>query len=393
MKSITFINLPSPFLENQKWIPPLGIMSVATMCRALGYDVRMLDLAGVDSMDEFDRLVRQIETEHVAVSAVTPQYQYIARIPSLLPPRIHSIAGGIHASLFPDETYALGYSTVVVGDGEHMISLAMGEDGVLRSDRAVNIHAVPQIDRTLMPGYAGPAPIMAGRGCPYRCAFCAQTQHKVQMRAPQSIADEMLNLGTMDAIFYDDSLTASRPWFIELCRAIRGMGLANMRLRCSTRADKIDDEIASTMARSGFSEVCIGVESGSQKILDTVRKGTTVDENTDAVWILQRYGIKVKAFLMVGLPGETRETIEATRRWIEDALPDSFGVYIFNPLPGCDIYDHPEKYDIGFTRGNFSHSFYGGRRGDIESMVSTSSLTSDEITRAYHNLRFLCGEK
>jgi radical SAM superfamily enzyme YgiQ (UPF0313 family) len=155
------------------------------------------------------------------------------------------------------------------------------------------------------------------------------------------------------------------------------------RLRCSTRADKLTDQVASILKRSGFDEVCLGVESGDQIILNRIGKRTTIAANTLAMKTCRHHGLKSKAFIMIGLPGETHETIKATHKWIETAKPDKISVYMFNPLPGCDIYDNQHKYDIGFTRGEFSTRYYGGDRNSITSKVFTRALSANSITQWY----------
>ena len=114
------------------------------------------------------------------------------------------------------------------------------------------------------------------------------------------------------------------------------------------------------------------------KILDNINKQTTVKMNTDAVKLAHEVGLKVKAFTIVGLPGETVETMEATKRWLLDNKPDDFDLQIFHPYEDCDIYQHSENYDISFDKNvNYDDYWF---KGNPESPVSTSSLTAKQIT-------------
>lgn len=384
MKSITFVNLPSPFVENQLWIYPLGILNIATYTRSLGYEVDLLDLAKYQ--DQIEDQISRIKTDCVGVSAVTPQYDLLAKIPKMTGKRL--IAGGIHPTLFPREVLSLGYHAVIQGEGEPNIEKAMRCDGVFSSDQIVDLNTLPFVDRSLFSGYQGPAPVMAGRGCPYKCAFCARVDglSKTRFRDPAIVVQELWTLDKQDVIFYDDTFTMKKSWLTAFCNEIKETGL-RMRFRCSTRADKLSDDVAEMLVKAGFVEVCIGVESGSQAILDGIGKKTLVADNSKALETCRKHGLRVKAFIMLGCPRETGETIQETYDWIQVNRPDKIGLYMLNPLPGSDIYDHPEKYDLKMHRGHYSENFYGGRRESMESQVSTSGLTKEEITVWYR--RFL----
>jgi len=107
-------------------------------------------------------------------------------------------------------------------------------------------------------------------------------------------------------------------------------------------------------------------------------KGSTVDVNTIAVKNLQEVGVRAKAFLIVGLPGENEDTVRETAKWIEDAKPDDIGVSMFQPLPGSDIFKHPEKYDIEFEY-NGNPMWYRGTPGEYKPMTRTKDLSTDRI--------------
>jgi radical SAM superfamily enzyme YgiQ (UPF0313 family) len=137
------------------------------------------------------------------------------------------------------------------------------------------------------------------------------------------------------------------------------------------------------MKRAGCVEVGIGVESGSQKVLDAVCKGTTVEQNSRLVQWCREVGIVSNAFVMIGLPGETRETVEATRRWMEENRPDKFGYNIFSPYIGTPISAHPDRYDLKTYPMPDERSWVKGRQGEYESFVATSALSREEILRLF----------
>jgi len=389
---VTFINLPSPFLEDNTWVYPLGILNIATYTKNLGYSVDFLDLAPLtkECIDD-DRLtqlitemVQKIKSPYIGVSAVTPQYKYLSLIPKISNKRL--IAGGAHATIFPQDVLELGYESVVAGEGELVIdSILKGSTGIHRSNQIVNIDDIPFPDRSYFKGYRGPSPVMAGRGCPFQCTFCAKIdgEAKTRFRNPKSVIEELLTIPNDNIIFYDDTFTLKKSWLEELCNGIIDAGIKKS-FRCSTRADRLTPEVVQLLKSAGFVEVCVGVESGSQRILDNLQKKTKVIDNSEAIKICHEQGLKFKAFMMLGNPGEGEESVQETYDWIRQNRPDKLGLYVFYPLPGCDIYDNPQRYDIQFEKESFDKCYYGGKRNEILSKVSTSSLTREKITKYYN---------
>jgi radical SAM superfamily enzyme YgiQ (UPF0313 family) len=187
-----------------------------------------------------------------------------------------------------------------------------------------------------------------------------------------------------EIIFYDETFTLDFSWIEKLCWILRRSGIKR-KFRCSTRADRLTPEIAKILKSSGFEEVCVGVESGSQIILNNLNKKVTVQQNSLAVDICRKVGLKFKAFIMLGSPGETLETMEETYNWLANKKPDSVGLYMYTPLPGSDIFEHKENYDIEFDFGA-DRSYYGGKRNQMMSVVSTKALSNQDITKFYWEL-------
>jgi radical SAM superfamily enzyme YgiQ (UPF0313 family) len=394
---ITIVNLPAPFLEDQLWIYPLGILNFATYLKYRGYSVEIFDLASFNVSDDAQivRLLRIIKSPIVGVSVTTPQARFLPLFSVAFKNR-NLVVGGSHTRATKEDLVIFGFDVVAgEGDSEAVANIVMGsKDYVLVSDPVEDLDKLPFPDRSFFNNYKGPIPVMAHRGCPYHCSFCSKILGKVRMRSPENVVEELKEISNKypdkdEIIFYDETFTLDYNWTTKLCELILNRNIRK-NLRCSTRADKVEPDLLNLMKSAGFTEICVGVESGSQKILDVLNKKVKVSQNTLARRFVREAGLKFKAYMMLGCPGETNETLEETKQWLIDNRPDSIGLYIFHPMPQSDIWDRPEKYDIKFSK-DYDSSYYGGHREDMISTVSTSFLSKRDITKAYWELLDLFG--
>jgi radical SAM superfamily enzyme YgiQ (UPF0313 family) len=186
---------------------------------------------------------------------------------------------------------------------------------------------------------------------------------------------EVKALGYDAVMFYDDTIAIHRKRIEEMCR---GFEKIDFIFRCFVRADQVDEELFARMAQAGCHEVLIGVESGSQKLLDAIKKHETVEQQRNAILWAKKQGIRVKALMMVGLPGESWDTIETSRQFLLETEPDTLDVTILTVYKGTDIYTHPENYEISFREA----SWYKGRSGEYRSTVSTPYMSEEDLVRA-----------
>jgi radical SAM superfamily enzyme YgiQ (UPF0313 family) len=186
---------------------------------------------------------------------------------------------------------------------------------------------------------------------------------------------EVKALGYGAAMFYDDTIAINRKRIEAICT---GLEKIDFIFRCFVRADQVDEELFSRMAQAGCNEVLIGVESGSQQLLNAINKQETVEQLKNAIMWAKKQGIRVKALMMVGLPGESWETVELSRQFLEETRPDTLDVTILTVYKGTDIYKNPDMYDISFREA----SWYKGRSNEYFSTVSTLAMTEHEIVKA-----------
>jgi radical SAM superfamily enzyme YgiQ (UPF0313 family) len=186
--------------------------------------------------------------------------------------------------------------------------------------------------------------LVTTRGCPYHCNWCAKPIYgqRYTARSPQSVVDEMAWLKDTyrpDHLWIADDIFGLKPGWIEQFAALTAERGAAIPFKCLLRADGVTGEVVRALARAGCQVAWIGAESGSQRILDAMEKGTSVDQIAEATARLHGAGISVGFFLQFGYPGETRDDIDLTLQMVRDCRPDDIGVSVSYPLPGTKFYD------------------------------------------------------
>jgi len=183
------------------------------------------------------------------------------------------------------------------------------------------------------------------RGCPFKCNWCAKPIYgnRYNSRSPGNVIEELKLLKEnyhVDHIWFCDDIFGLKPgWVVEFARLVQKEKL-NIRFKIQSRADLLaHEEIVRSLAASGCEDVWIGAESGSQKILDAMDKGITVDQIRQSTRLMKKSGIKPSFFIQFGYPGELREDISLTIDMINDLLPFEIGISVSYPLPGTNFYD------------------------------------------------------
>ena len=190
------------------------------------------------------------------------------------------------------------------------------------------------------------ANIVTTRGCPFHCNWCAKPIYGqvYNSRSPQNVVEEMLWMKTHvqpDHLWFCDDIFGLKPGWVQEFSAEVLKRDARIPFKCLSRVDLLlKGNTIDALKSAGCQTVWVGAESGSQKILDAMEKGTTVEQIYEATRRLKRSGIRVGFFLQYGYPGETRADIEATLRMVKDCLPDDIGVSVSYPLPGTKFYEN-----------------------------------------------------
>ena len=383
-KRICLVSLPSPFLIDEKVFPPLGLLYLTSALKYQGIEAHVHD----GTIESIPR-----GFSHYGIGATTPQFPLAVK--ALKHIKEHNfkstvIVGGPHATVDPESCRNAGFDSIVVGQGEIGLYLAM----VYNCD-LISTKAPPYIapDRTaidiksyqyLIDGRLATS-VMTSRGCPYNCAFCCKSTGKSIIYPAENVIAELHDLhenyGYDALMFFDDIFIADRVRLHKILKHIEPWG---MKWRGFVRADMLvkgGAEMVAHMKKSGCVEVGMGIESGSNSILKAINKGETTDTMLEAIKLLKRANIRTKGFLIVGLPSESDETILETVNFLTMAQLDDVDFSIYTPYKGSPIYLNKDKYDIHWSELDMEGLWYKGKSGDYKSFVWTSSLSRGQITQ------------
>lgn len=222
------------------------------------------------------------------------------------------------------------------------------------------------------------AVVKVARGCPFHCFFCLATPvsgAKVRKRSPENIVAELKECvekyNIRNFLFWSDIFNLDREWTLELCKKIIESGL-KITWSSNTRADTMDDEMAKMMYKSGCRLVSIGVESGSQKMLDKIGKKITLDNIRNTVKILKKNKIKIYNYFVIGLPWETEETVEETIKFAIELDSNFISFYTATPLPGTKYFAYAMLNKLVEGNLDFRSAYY-------EPVVRSESLSKERI--------------
>lgn len=366
--------------DNQE---PLGVLYLASYLRREGHDVSVADLTFSKSLVDLDEKVKNAEVVGMSVMSVLSgkakqTLSYIKQIK----PGVPCIMGGPHATVLPVEAVESGFDYAVIGEGERTTvelvkALQEGNPHAVRgiafrdSDGTIRInepaHFIQDLDTILFPArdlidykkYQNAGPfyfgVIASRGCPYNCNFCKPVLNKlfgkvVRRRSPSNVLDEMETVmdtfGKVSFTFKDDTFSAlGTEWFYEFTEEQKRRKL-NIRYTCQARVDNISYELLKSMKESGCFYIGFGVESGSQKVLNFYRKGTTVEQAIKAFDMCHEQGIRTHAAIMLGAPTETTQDLELTVSLVKRLSPNGVIVSITTPTPGSDLYSYAKEHGI-----------------------------------------------
>jgi anaerobic magnesium-protoporphyrin IX monomethyl ester cyclase len=432
-----FMALDPKQVAKMRPFPPLATLYAAAALRARGYRVAVFDAmlapdegAFEAALDEHPpRLVALYEDNFNFLSKMCLGRMRQAALAMIEQARVRGLpvlAGGSDPTDDPAAYLDAGSAAVILGEGDHTLLEAVG--ALLGHPPIHNLSEIPGFALSEIPGLALPTPgrgilrtgprlperrpdmfpwpardlvdieayrrtwvtahghfsvnMASTRGCPFHCNWCAKPiwGQRYAMRSPADVAAEMAEVKQVlapDRVWFADDIFGLRPdWTAEFGSAVEALG-AQIPFQIQSRVDLITDEAADGLARAGCAEVWLGVESGSQRILDAMDKGIRVGEVPAAVARLRGRGIRVCFFLQLGYPGETWEDILATAALVRANLPDDIGISVSYPLPGTRFHDRvaaeigekqhwADSHDLAMLfEGRYTSDFYRALHGQL----------------------------
>lgn len=433
---------PSPFLLDERVFISTGVLKVGAVLEKLGIDrVSCSDCSGIiNFLDMFPG----DPADWYLITATTPQMPAANQIVRKLretAPKAKIMLGGPH----PTVVYAARrieakrsqtgrgsrawddllarFDCVVTGDGELAVIEAIKghvkhvdgddpkgpyfmSDEVYAKQPLPARHLVDVLSYNYLLEGRRATNLIAQLGCPFNCGFCcgrdSSMLRRIRHRPVQSVLAEMEHLyttyGLNGFMFQDDELNVSKS-VVQLMNGIELLGKrlgTEFRLRGFIKSELFTDEQADAMYRAGFRQILTGYESGSPRILTNINKKATLEDNVKHLGIAHKHGLKVKALMSIGHPGESPETCRQTMEFVIDNRADDFDVTIITPYPGSPYYDQAESLSPGvwtYTQPqtkdrlhafevdyNEVADFYKGVPGTgYKSYVFTDHMTPQEI--------------
>lgn len=366
-----------------------GIASIGASLKQAGHEVELLDLrhcAGWEDAiirlskmpaDVFGLSVSPVDGEFACPLALALKHYH---------PKSRVVVGGIHPTIFSDSYETAHVDTIVLGEGElTLVDLLKDfEQGKPWPKKIVGrkpvLDDLPFVDRELFQYsrelYCTQAPrhpipsitMLAGRGCPFQCTYCQPAEsavfgHPYRIRSPKNVIQELVEIkrryNYRSITFWDDTFTLNRKWVNEFCDEYDKVktGL-NSKIAACSRADIIcrNEDMIERLASIGVDWFVIGFESGSQRVLNMLKKGTTVEQNLQAAKICRKYGIKVFATYMYGLPTETKAEALQTAAMMDKIAPEHDSPFYFVPIPGTAIYNMCVENDLLLDRPSIART-------------------------------------
>lgn len=404
---VAIIAAPYPLEEFPS--PPLGISYVAAAFAAAGCEVRIFDyIISCYSKEKLAAQLADFQPDAVGAGCVTMNFydaQRILRDVKSCNPEILTMIGGPHVSFTMEETL-LNYheiDLIFIGEADDTIiefaplmkqknkwrgirGIAYRQNDEIinngKRDFIVDVDRIPLPARNLLPisrykalGY--PVSMITGRGCPHSCIFCLGRKmvgSKVRRRNPQLVLDEIeqiLNLGFERINIADDLFASDTKRVKEICDGIKERNL-KFAWSAFARVDTVTQEMFDAMAATGCDSISFGIESGNPEMLKRVKKGINLEQAQKAVQMCKQSGMLAHASFMVGLPGETKETLQQTSDFA-GSLDIVFGYHYLAPFPGTTLCEKVGEYDLEILTKDWS------KYDANDAIVQTSSLQPQDI--------------
>lgn len=414
MKDILLVNPP----ENYKntWgiiskfadrVPPLNLLFLLSYVNAHQFKADIIDCnVERDPVEALLKKLREESYSYIGFTVSTPLahsvYALSAKVKEMYP-SIIQIAGGVHPTFIPDDVFNNArFDYIIKGEGEVTLLEILqnkklseidglsyrGDNGIVHNnDRELltnlDLLPLPEYERFPLEKYF-PKPdlfrrfpvmtLMTSRGCPFRCTFCVGNLmfgKRLRAQSYERVVEECTlaveRFQAKQIRFIDDNFTLNNKRIENLCREIIKRKLNRKFVwSCSSRVDSINEDLLAIMKEAGCFLIFFGVESGNEEILKSTQKKINKDQIVKAFRLMKKHNIESRASFILGLPGETKETVLETIDFAKEIDPDYASFSIAIPYPGTELYDVA-------SRANLIHS------NDWNSYVQTVGFTDSKL--------------
>jgi radical SAM superfamily enzyme YgiQ (UPF0313 family) len=400
--------------------PPLGIAYLATIAEEMGHEVLLVDgEANQISMQDTYKKIKKFNPDILGITSATPLFDKATKLAKAVKKSMKTtvLIGGPHITALKEKAFDDGFDVGFIGEAEETFKEFLENFGdedayqhinglMLRKGNKVFLTAhrpymkdldsikfparhLMNLDRYLSStkrGLIKHTTIMASRGCPFQCVFCSQHTmfgRVARFRSGKNVVDEMEEAyrkhGIDHFIFVDSTLTLKRSQVEEICHEIIKRKLNKITWEGWTRANLIDEKLLRLMKRAGFIRISFGIESGDPRILKLIKKEVKLEDIRKAYKLVEKVGIEATCSVMIGHPGETRESIMKTIRFVRSIPQVKYSpLSITVPYPGTEVLDMAKKRRHGLklhTEDYTKFSRYGN------SVMSVNDLSPEDLIK------------
>jgi anaerobic magnesium-protoporphyrin IX monomethyl ester cyclase len=398
---VLLINPYYPISETPS--PPLGLAYLGAALENAGVQVKILDYVVYPyRRDALEAVLKEFKPHVAGATAVSMTFDHAKQILSdvkTIDPEILTVMGGPHVTFCAQETLETfaNLDAVVIGEGEQTIVEFLGAvksalnfdtvNGIAyragskimttaKRKRVKDLDALPFPARHLIPlgryrALGMPISLTTSRGCPHKCIFCVGRKMggtKVRYHSAERVATELqylANLKFHQINIADDLFTANHRHCLAVCEEILKRKL-KINWTSFARVDTVSEMLLSKMKAAGCTAVSFGIESANPAILNTIKKGITIEQVRNAVRMCRRAGISAYASFILGLPGETLQTIKETADFAANLQQEglAYGFHILAPFPGTEVREQADQLGIRILTDEWSK--YDANRAVVE---------------------------
>ena len=459
MEKVAIILPPSPHLCDERVFPQLGPLRVAGALTQAGVPVDVLDCSGYQNYAEIAaKYAGEVDSNIFAIGTTTPQLpnaESIIKAIRQTKPSAKVILGGVHvttacASYKREKkignpgrgTRAFNHlfsiaDVLISGDGEKSILIAIGNDSpnlidaddpespLFLQEEEVSQYPFPRRDLIDLDSYhylidgVRSTSLISQLGCPMQCNYCgarlSPSFRRMRLRDTANVIEEIKYIyenWKINGLFWlDDELNINPNLIRDLGEFRKLQDRLGVQFYCRgfLKSERITEPQAKALRDSGFTNVLIGFENAHPRILKNIRKMATREQNTRAMEICHKVGLKVKALMSIGHAGESHETIESTKDWLIQVQPHDMDITMIQPYLSTPIFDEAVETD---KRGIWVYTakdgdrlymkditfhekatYYKGIPGEYEANVFTDFISSEELAKARDQVELEVREK